>query len=146
MADKPKRRKKLPNVFVDYRGFPDETKHYDALLRNIDGGVILRKLKHPPPPLDVVDPIFLCRYDEATHGERMRRNLDLSHLKPHIRDRVYELVIKYWSVFDKNGIFVPVKNYECVIDTGDSPPIAIKRIMYGPKETPIMRKAIAALE
>ncbi len=76
----------------------------------------------------------------------MRRDLDLSHLKPHIRNRVYDLVIKYWSIFNKNGIFVPVKNYECVIDTGDSPPIAIKRIMYGPKETPIMRKAIAALE
>ncbi len=146
MADKPKRRKKLPNVFVDNRGFPDKTEHYNALLRNINGGVILRKLKHPPPPLDAVDPIFLRRYDEATHGERMGRDLDLSHLEPHIRDHVYDLVIKYWSVFDENGIFVPVKNYECVIDTGDSAPIAVKRIMYGPKETPIMRKAIAALK
>jgi hypothetical protein len=33
-----------------------------------------------------------------------------------------------------------------LIDTGDSPPIAVKQILYGPKETPIMRKAIAALE
>ena len=49
-------------------------------------------------------------------------------------------------MFDTNGVFVPVKNYECVIDTGDSPPIAVKKILYGPKETPIMRKAIAALE
>ena len=39
-----------------------------------------------------------------------------------------------------------MKNYKCVIDTGDSPPIAVKKILYGPKETPIMRKAIAALE
>jgi hypothetical protein len=49
-------------------------------------------------------------------------------------------------VLDKNGIFVPVKHYKCVINTRDSPPIAIKKILYGPKETPIMRKAIAALE
>ena len=109
MADKPKRRKKLPNVFVDNRGFPDEIEHYDALLRNIDSGVILQKLKHPPPPLNVVDPIFLRRYNEAAHGKRMRRDLDLSHLEPHIRNRVYDLVIKYWSVFNENGIFVPVK-------------------------------------
>ncbi len=146
VADKPKRCKKLPNVFVDNWGFPNKTEHYDALLRNIDGSVILQKLKHPPPPLNVVDPIFLCRYNEATHGERMHRDLDLSHLEPHISDRVYDLVIKYWSVFDENEIFVPVKNYEGVIDTGDSPPIAVKRIMYGLKETPIMRKAIAALK
>ncbi len=67
MADKPKRRKRLPNVFFDNQGFPDKTKHYDALLRNINGGIILRKLKHPPPPLDKVDPTFLRKYDKATH-------------------------------------------------------------------------------
>jgi hypothetical protein len=112
LADKPKRRKRSPNVFVNNRGFPDKTEHYDALLRNINGGVILRKLKHPPPSLDEVDPLFLHRYNKATHGEQMRRNLDLSHLEPHIPNRVYALVMKYWSVFDKNEVFVPVKNYE----------------------------------
>jgi hypothetical protein len=68
----------------------------------------------------------------------MRCDLDLSHLEPHVCNRVYDLVKKYWPVFDENGVFVPVKNYECVIDTGDSPPIAVKQILYGPKETPIM--------
>jgi hypothetical protein len=56
------------------------------------------------------------------------------------------LVKKNWPVFDKNGIFVPVKHYECVIDTGNSLPIAVKKILYGPMETPIMRRAITALE
>ncbi len=56
------------------------------------------------------------------------------------------LVKKYWPVFDKNGVFVPVKHYECVINTGDSPPITIKKILYGPKKTPIMRRAITALK
>jgi hypothetical protein len=56
------------------------------------------------------------------------------------------LVKKYWPVFGKNGVFVPVKYYECVINTGDSPPITVKKILYGPKETPIMRRAIAALK
>jgi hypothetical protein len=76
----------------------------------------------------------------------MQRDLNLSHLEPQVSNHVYALVKKYWPVFDKNGIFVPVKHYECVIDTGDLPPIAVKKIFYGPKETPIMRRAIAALE
>jgi len=37
------------------------------------------------------------------------------------------------------------KNYECVIDTGDAKPITVTKILYGPKEIPIMRDAIAAL-
>jgi hypothetical protein len=49
-------------------------------------------------------------------------------------------------VFNIKDIFVPVQNYECVINTGNTPPIAIKKILYGPKETPIMRGCIAALE
>jgi len=49
------------------------------------------------------------------------------------------------DVFDDKGVFIPVKNYECVIDAGDAKPITIKKILYGPKEIPIMRDAIAAL-
>ena len=33
-----------------------------------------------------------------------------------------------------------------MIDTGDTPPIAVKKIMYGLNKVPITRKAIAALE
>jgi hypothetical protein len=49
-------------------------------------------------------------------------------------------------VFDEHGIFTPVHYYQCVIDTGNATPIAIKKIIYGPREIPIMRKSIAALE
>jgi hypothetical protein len=42
-------------------------------------------------------------------------------------------------------MFIPVKNYKCAIDTRDAQPIAVKKIIYEPKETPIMRDAIAAL-
>jgi hypothetical protein len=67
------------------------------------------------------------------------------HLEPHVRDKVYAIVQKYWSVFNDKGIFIPIKNYKCVIDTGDAQPITVKKINYGLKETPIMRDAIAAL-
>jgi hypothetical protein len=74
----------------------------------------------------------------------MRHDLDLSHLDPGLRDRIYALLIKYWTVFNNEGVFIPVKEYGCVIDTANAPPIAIKKILSGPKETPIMRDAIAA--
>ena len=67
-------------------------------------------------------------------------------MEPAAHDRIYVLVKKYWSVFDNKGVFFPVKKYKCVIDTEDAKPITIEKILYGPKEIPIMLNAIAALE
>jgi hypothetical protein len=136
----------LQNIFVDDRGFPDQSDEYNTLLHNINGRPILRKLKHPPLPLDMVDPTFHFSFDECLHGKRLCMQLNLSHLHPSVQPKVTALVKKYWSVFDKHGVWVPVWNYECVIDTGATHPIAVKKIQYGPKELPIMQKAISALE
>jgi hypothetical protein len=57
----------------------------------------------------------------------MQHDLDLSHLEPQVRVIVYALAKKHWPVFDKNGVFVPVKHYNYVIGTGDSQPIAVKK-------------------
>jgi hypothetical protein len=75
----------------------------------------------------------------------MRKDLDLSHLDSNLQEKIYAIIQKYWSVFDEKGIFVPVKNYECVIDTGTARPISVKKILYGERETIIMHKCIAAL-
>jgi hypothetical protein len=96
--------------------------------------------------LDEVNPKFFSAYDEFKHGVQLKKDLNLSHLEPAIHNQIYALVKKYWSVFDNKGVFVPVKNYECVIDTGDATPIAIKKILYGPREISIMWAAIAALK
>ncbi len=77
---------------------------------------------------------------------RLKEQLDLSHLDPPTQLAVINLIKTYWSVFDERGVWVPVWNYECVIDTGNAPPIAVKTIQYGPRELPIMPKAIAALK
>jgi hypothetical protein len=82
VADKPKRCKRPQNVFVNDRGFLDETEHYEALLRNVDDGVILRKLKHPPPSLNRVNPLFSCPYNEAKHGEQIRHDFTYPILNP----------------------------------------------------------------
>ncbi len=147
VAPKPKSRsaKCARNVFFDNRGFPDESKDFDNLLYNIDGGVILQKKRYPTPPLDTVDPKFNWEYSEQLHGKTLRKDLDLSHLLPAQAAALIDVIKKYWCVFDERGVFVPVRNYECVIDTGTASPIAIKKILYGPWEIPIMQKSISAL-
>ena len=92
------------------------------------------------PALNVVDPAFLSIYDKAKHGQKLRSELDLSHLDKQTQTLVYRLIQKYWSVFDDKGQFLPVRDYTCSIDTGSARPIAVKKIHYGPQETPIMRK------
>jgi hypothetical protein len=122
VAAKHKGCSQLKNVFVDDQGFPDQSGEYDMLLHNVNGGPILQKLKHPPPPVDVLDLRFHFPYDKSIHGMRLREQLDLSHLDSSIHFAVTNFVKKYWSVFDKRGVWVPVRNYKCVIDTGDAPP------------------------
>jgi len=139
------RGQKRKNVFYDDRGFPDQSHDFDVVLRNIDGGTVLRKRRHPAPALDEVAPEFFAKYDESVHGTKLRKELDLSHLSTPVRDKVYRLIQKYWSVFDDKGQFVPVKDYTCVIDTGSAKPIAVKKIHYGPREIPIMRQCITNL-
>ncbi len=115
-------------------------------MHNIDGGPVLRKLNHPPQSLDIADLLFSFQYDESLHGACLRKDLDLSHLDTAFQQTIYALIIKYWPVFDDRGVFVPVKNYECIIDTGNAHSTVVKKIMYGPKEIPIMCKAVAALK
>jgi hypothetical protein len=112
VADKPKRCWWLSNVFVDDRGFPDESKYYENLVHNTNCGPILHKHKHPPPSLDEVDPKFFSAYDESKHGAQLKQDLNLSHLEPTVGNRICALVKKYWSVFDNKGVFTPVKNYQ----------------------------------
>ena len=124
VAPKPKCRKRTNNVFLDDRGFPDQSDDYDHELHNVDGGPILRKLRHPAPALDDdTDPVFHAPFIPVKHEDQMCKELDLSHLDSALQERVYAIIRKYWSVFDEKGGFVPVKKYECVIDTGTARPI-----------------------
>ena len=141
VAPKPKKRqKRAQNVFLDDRGFPDESDEFDYLTHSVDGGPILRKLKYPAPDINGdVDPDFLSVLDPDRHEATLRSSLDLSHLPLSTQERVYALVREFWSVcFYTKGYSVPVKNYECVIDTGSARPIAIKGIHYGENKAKYM--------
>jgi len=145
VTPKPKSCRKLRNVFYDDYGFPDQSDEFDHLLKNIESGVILRKKKHPQPPLDVNNPTFNYKFDEALHATRIKSELLLELLSPADAVEVVALIKRYWTVFDEQGTFTPIQSYECVIDMGTAAPISIKKINYGTRETPIMRKCIAVL-
>ncbi len=75
----------------------------------------------------------------------MHKDMDLSNLERTLQEKLYKIIRDHWSVFDKKGVFIPAKNYECMIDTGSSWPIAVKKILYGEQEMVIMQQCIAAL-
>jgi hypothetical protein len=137
------RGKRKSNVFLDDRGFLDQSHEFDLILHNTKGGPILCKHKHPAPPLKDVDPPIEAQYNEAHHGEQLHSDLDLSHLDPPNSNHVYSLLQKYWTVFDDKGLFILVKVYKCSIDTGSARPVCVKKISYDPREIPIMIRCIS---
>jgi hypothetical protein len=116
------------------------------VLHDINGGPILRKLKHPKPDLDApLNPAYHLEFIPKKHKAQMRKDVNLSHIAPNLQEQVYSMIRKSWSVFDSKGVFIPVKHYECIINTGTTRPIAMKKIFYGECKTVIMRHCIAAL-
>ena len=77
---------------MDDHDFPDQSEDYDTLLHNVDGGPILRKLKHPASSLDDPNPYFHFPFEVALHGNRLREQLDLSHHDPSIQLAVTNLI------------------------------------------------------
>jgi hypothetical protein len=139
VAPKPKQCKRLNNIFLDDWGYLDQSSEYDHVLCNIDGGPILHKLRHPQLDLKAsVDPLYYSPFISAKHEAIMRKDMDLSHLDSALQERIYSIICHHWSVFDEKGVFIPVKHYECVIDTGNAWPISVKKILYGEHETIIM--------
>ncbi len=95
--------------------------------------------------MDIVDPIFNWEYSDELHGDKLRTDLEISHLSPEHAATLIKVIKKYRCVFDKRGTFTPICNYECIINTGTAAPIAIKKILYGPREISIMQRSIVAL-
>jgi hypothetical protein len=119
---------------------------FDTLLHNIGSGPILRKLKHPPLTLNVTSPLFSFNYNKLLHSKNLCKDLDLSYLDTTLQQTIYALIKIFWPVFNNCGVFVLVKNYKCIIDTVNAPPIVVKKIQYSPKEIPIVRTTVSALK
>jgi hypothetical protein len=97
---KPKCSKRLQNVFLDNRGFPDQSNDYDHVLHGVDGGPILWKLHHPQPDLKVpVNPLYYAPFVPKRHEALMRKDMDLSHLNPALQEKIHAIICEHWSVF-----------------------------------------------
>ena len=77
------------------------------------------------PPLDQVDPALSCTFNEKEHGPKLDKEVDIFHLLEGVGVQVRQLFTKYWDVLAHKGLFVPVKVYKCVIDTGSARPISV---------------------
>ena len=111
VTPKSKQRNRLNNVFLDDRGFPDESDEYNHVLHDIKGGPILRKLRHPKPNLSApVDPLSYSPFIPEKHKAIMKRDMDLSHFDSDLQERICNVIQHHWSVFDKKGIFIPIKH------------------------------------
>jgi hypothetical protein len=51
-------------------------------------------------------------------------------------------VKEFWDVFREDGVKIPVRGYEMMIDTGNNKPIAVRKPRYGLHEAPIMQKIL----
>ena len=67
------------------------------------------------------------------------------HLSERLKKRVENFVIEYYDVFREEGLSIPVRGYEMIIDTGDNQPTCVPQPHYGLHESPIMQKSIDAL-
>jgi len=113
------------------------------MLPEVKAGHLIRKLLHPVLPLTDIDPNFGVDYDESIYGTMLREHLAVSHLSPTHQLELTNLIKQYWRVFWNEGITMPIKDYECEIDTGNTRPIACRNPTFGPRELPITEKAIA---
>ncbi len=72
------------------------------MLHDIDGGPILRKLRHPASAMDKDNDLaFYALFIPVKHEDQMRKELNLSHLDPDLQERIYAIIRKYWSVFNE---------------------------------------------
>ena len=101
---------------MDDQGFPDQSYNYDHLLHSIDGGPVLRKLRHLMPDLDgPIDPSFDHPFIQEEHDAIMQKKVDLSHLDLDLQNQVYDLIREFWLLFDERGVFVPKKNMSAIL-------------------------------
>ena len=149
VAPKHRGYRKRPHKYIsplfDSRGHPDPHGNWEAMLPEVKAGHLIHKQKHADPPLTETDHNLGVEYNEKMHGAMLCDELDVSHLTSSQQITLTALIKQYWRVFSKEGITTPVKDYECEIDTGDAKPIACPNATFGPRELPIIEKAIAKL-
>jgi hypothetical protein len=126
----------------DYAEHPD----YDATFQRNNRNS-LQKLKSAALALSPPNPNFNYVYCPEKDVAELDANLILDHdMSPDMKNRVKSFVQEFWDVFQEEGVKIPIRGYEMVIDTGKHRPITCCQPHYGLHETPIsMQKMIIKL-
>jgi hypothetical protein len=124
---------------------PDEETDpaFDCIFQSKTGNSIRKSAPHSFP---APNPDFYCRYDADRDEKELYKNLVLQPtLSIDLKNRIAAFVQELWDVFREEGVKIPIREYEMVIDTGDHKPVAVRKPHYGLHETPIMQKTILKL-
>ena len=97
-------------MLLNDRGHPGVQVDYDWLEYDKQAPPLLRKTMHPLST--VIDPDFNVKYDEATHGAYLCKNMKIDHLSADKQLRITKLVQKHWCVFNPDELKFPVVGYE----------------------------------
>ena len=93
-----------------------------------------------------ISPEFQLKYDEKIHGKELNSRLKFHpDANPEGIRRITQLVKEYWCCFCKANVPIPIRNYQCHIDTGKAKPTVAKNLRFGIHERPIMQSAIDSL-
>jgi hypothetical protein len=125
----------------------DDTEHpdFDSSFQKNTGNS-LRKSKASALDLSPPNPAFHYIYSPDKDEVELEANLMLDQdLSIDMKNRVKSFVKEFWDVFREEGVKIPIRGYEMVIDTGKHKPIACRQPHYGIHETPIMQQTIIKL-
>jgi hypothetical protein len=142
---KPPYRKKKPNIF-ETLDIPDERDHFD-FLHEAEVGKGIRRSTQPPLTDNDLDPTFIAlHFDEPKHGDYFRKYFICGeHVPLPIRETLITLIKQFWWCFCTENVQIPIKGYQCIIDTGSAKPTVARNIRYGIHGIPIMNKATNSL-
>ena len=109
-------------------------------------GKLVSRAARTVRPTNDIHPGFYFKFNETLHGEEFKKRFKFPHhLDTPIQQRLVALINKYWCVFIKKNVPIPIRDYEFHIDTVSATPVIAKNPCFGLHETPTMQKTIDAL-
>ena len=120
---------------------PDDDDTLEVLYRS--GGTAISKTKQD---IDERHPGSIIKYDEAKHGETLRKSVQWEDCPEQLRTPILRLIKKHWDVFAQEGLKNHIRGFICHIDTGNAQPVCCKLPRYGPHEARVITKLTRGLE
>ena len=89
----------------------------------------------------------LILWDKSVDEPELLRDLHIGNdVDSAIRHKIINIIQDNWDSFCERGVSRPMLDFKFCIDTGNSPPVCCRQLVYGFHESKIMNTLIAALE